>query len=380
MAKFRLMAPGPAMIPEQVYRAMTENVIHHRSSEFRSVVQEVEEGLQYVFQTKNKILIFTASGTGAMESTVANLFSPEDKVLVVQAGSFGERWAQICKNYGLSVKTIDVEWGRAVNPKLIEQRLKEDKEGKIKGVFTTHTETSTGVETDMREIGKIVAGYNALLICDAVSGMACCNLETDAWQIDVVVSGCQKGLMTPPGLSYVSLSESAWKAHKKAKNPRFYFDYTTAQKFLESYSTPYSPAISLLYGQREALRMIREEGLPNVLARHERLARATRAAVQAMNLSLFSINHTNNVTVVNEPDGVKVDDMRQKILQKFGIYLAGGQGSLLGKVFRIGHMGYCDAMDIISTISALDITLTEMGHIFNQTQGIKAAEDILKEE
>lgn len=380
MEKFRLMAPGPCMIPDRVYQAMTRHIIHHRSAEFRSLVKEVVEGLKYVFQTKNEMLIFTSSGTGGMESSVANLFSAGDKVLVVRAGTFGERWTQICKSYGLAVKTIDVEWGRAVNPKLVEQRLKEDKEGKIKGVFTTHTETSTGTETDMEEIGNILADYGALLICDSVSGLGTCNLQTDAWQIDVVISGSQKGLMTPPGLCFVSLSEAAWSAHKKAKSPRFYFDYSNYRKFMESSSTPFTPAISLLYGLREALSMIREEGLPNIFSRHERLARATRAAVTAMNLSLFSINHASNVTIVNGPDGVDVEEMRERMLRRFGIYIAGGQGDLMGKVFRIGHMGYCDAIDILSTISALDIVLTHMGHIFNQAQGVKAAQDILGEE
>jgi len=379
MEKFRLMAPGPTMIPERVYQAMLQTIVHHRGSEFRSLVAGIVEDLKYVYQTKNEILVFTASGTGAMESAVSNLFSPADKVLVVRAGAFGERWVNICKQYGLAVKVIDVEWGRAVNPKLVEQRLKEDKEGKIKGVFTTHTETSTGVETDMKEMGRIVAGNNALLICDSVSGLGCCDLQTDVWQIDVVVSGSQKGLMTPPGLAFVSLSENAWEAHKKAKCPRFYFDYTTARKFIEDHSTPYTPAISIFFGLAEALNMIKEEGLSQVFARHERLSRATKAGIQAMNLSLFSINHANNVTVVNAPDGVNVEEMREKILRRYGFYLAGGQADLKGKVFRIGHMGYCDAGDILAVLSVLEISLAEMGHIFNQTQGIKSAQEILGE-
>jgi aspartate aminotransferase-like enzyme len=379
MNKYRLLAPGPTTVPQRVLRAMTIPIIHHRQNEFKDIYDEVIDGLKYIYKTNNKIFIITSSGTGAMEAAVSNFFSPGDKVIVVKGGAFGDRWAEICEQYNIRVIPIDVEWGRSVNPRLIEQRLSEDKNNEVKGVLVTHTETSTGVENDIEEIGQIVKNSTALLMVDSVSGLGTTRLNTDDWNCDVVVSASQKGLMCPPGLAFISVSKKALKRLDKVESPRFYFDLRNYKKFDDNSQTPFTTSISLFYALREALQMFKDEGLENVFARHEKLALATRSALIAININLFSMNHANNVTVVISPDGIDVHKLRKKIRDKFGIFLAGAHSSLKDKCFRIGHMGYVDTVDILSIINALEITFDEMGYVFNKGEGVNTASQYIKE-
>lgn len=377
MSKYRLMAPGPTTIPERVLRAISRPIIHHRQSEFGDLYREVVEGLQYVFQTQNKLFVLTSSGTGAMEASVTNFFSPEDKVIVVRNGVFGDRWTEICERNGVHVISIDIEWGRAVNPRLIEQRLEEDKEGEIKGVFVIHTETSTGVENDIEEIGKIVSKTNAILLVDSISGLGTTRLETDEWNCDVVISASQKGLMSPPGLSFISVSDKAMRRLEKNTSPKFYLDLKKYNLFDERSQTPFTTPVLNFYGLSKALKMFREEGLENVFARHEKLALAVRSALIAMNINLFSITHANNVTCAICPDGIDVHTFRKKIRDNFGIFLAGGHAKLKDKVFRIGHMGYFDEVDAISVINCIEIVLDDMDYLFNKGDGVNAASEYL---
>ena len=377
LPKQRLMTPGPTMIPERVILAMNKSIRHHRSEYFSKVFEEVRDGLKQIYKTNGDVLIFTSSGTGMLEAAVQNFFSPGDRVLVVNTGHFGERWAKICQAYGLIVRVLEVEWGSAVNPKLIEQRLNEETGKDIKGVFVTHTETSTGIENDIEEIGKIVRETDALLLVDTVSGLATTRFETDEWGVDVALSASQKGFMCPPGLGFAAISERAWLANKKATLPRYYFDFAIFKDNIIDFQTPWTPAITIIYGLAEAIKMILEEGLENVWERHNKLARATRAGITAMNLTLFPINHSPNVTVVNCPDGWSPGQIKKQLYDRFGIYIAGGQGRLKDLIFRIGHMGYVDRIDILSVVASLEIVLKEGGHIFDSGAGIRSAMEIL---
>ncbi len=375
MKKQYLLTPGPTPIPEDILLEMAKPIIHHRTPDFQNVVKQSEGGLQYVFQTKNEVLIFASSGTGAMEAAVANLLSPEDIAIVVKGGKFGERWAEICKAFNVEVVAIDVEWGEAAEPKLIEEALKKSK---AKAVFTTLCETSTGVTTDIEAIGKIVAKTDAVLVVDAISGLAASSLKTDAWGVDVVISGSQKGLMIPPGLSFASVSKKAWKLVEESKFPKYYFDFLKYRKSIQKTDTPYTPAITLMIGLAKALDRIKAEGLDDVLNRHKALALATRAAVVALGLELLAPNAPSDaVTAVKVPreiDGLQV----VKILKnKYGVWFAGGQGDLKGKIFRIAHMGYMNKFDLMVAISALEMVLLELGYKFSPGVGLTAAVEAL---
>ncbi len=375
------MSPGPTEIPAEVLVEAAKPIIHHRTPQYRNVLAEVLEGLKYVFQTKNDILIFPSAGTGAMESAVCNLVSPGDKVLVASVGNFGERWVKIAKAYGANVEHLAFQWGYSVDPAKIEEKLKSMPE--ISVVYTTLSETSTGVENDIKAIGKIVQKYNAVLVVDAVSGMAAVEFKTDEWNVDVVVVGSQKGLMLPPGLSFVSLSNKALELAKKSVSPKFYFSYESALKSLKAEKlpdTPYTSAVSLIMQLKEAIKLIRDEGIENIWKRHSKLASATRAGIQALGLKLFPIDsYSNAVTAINVPDGIDGSIFTKKIRDEYGITLAGGQGQIKGKIFRIGHLGYADTFDVIIAISAVEMALYELGYPVELGAGVKAAEkELLK--
>jgi aspartate aminotransferase-like enzyme len=371
-----LLTPGPTPVPEKILAKMAEPIIHHRTPQFSAILKEVFEGLRYVFKTKNDIFIFASSGTGAMEAAVSNVFSAKDKVLVVSGGKFGERWVEIAKAYGLEVMTLSVPYGEEVSAKEVEKALQQDKT--IKGVLATLCETSTGVQTDIRTIAGYTKTHEAVLIVDAISALGSCELDTDGWGVDVVVAGSQKGLMIPPGLGFISVSEKAWKKVKTSNIPKYYFDFNKYKKAAEKTDTPYTPAISLIIGLREALAMIRAEGLDAVMARHKKLAEATRQAVKALGLELFAKSgHSESITSVKVPQGVDGGALVKKMRDEYGVVIAGGQGDMKGKVFRIAHMGYMNEFDCVVGIAALECALLSLGYKTAAGKGVAKAIELL---
>lgn len=375
MRKNYLLTPGPTPLPPEVSEAMARPIIHHRTPQFQAILKEATLGLKYVFQTSNDVFILASSGTGAMEAAVINFLSPGDTALTVQGGKFGERWTEICKAYNIIPEIIDVEWGKAVDPSEIEKRLKANP--KIKAVFTTLCETSTGALFDIEAIGRVIKDKEAILVVDAISGLGAIDLRIDAWFCDVVVSGSQKGLMLPPGLGFISVSTKAWKLSETSKCPKYYLDLKKAKKALDKTDTPFTPAISLIIGLNEALKMIKQDGIENVFLRHKKMADATRAAVCALGLELFAPAAASDVvTAVCLPQGVDGEKLVKTMRDNYGVTIAGGQAELKGKVFRIAHMGYIEEFDMIVGISCLEKVLAQMGYKFNLGAGVKAAEEV----
>ncbi len=377
MEKKYLFSPGPTMLPPEVLLKMAEPIMHHREPEFEKIFSEIREGLKYLFQTKNEVLIFTSSGTGAMEGAVSNLLSHGDKALVVRGGKFGERWGEISKAYGIEFIPIDVEWGRAVEPGRIKKILESDPS--IRAVYTQASETSTGVRYPIREIAEIVKKYDdKIIVVDAITGIGVFDIPMDAWGLDVVISGSQKALMLPPGLSFAALSDKAWKCVERSNLPKYYFDFKKELKSAKKNQSSYTPAISLYVGLRETLNMIRKEGLEGVFQRHEKLASATRSAVKALGLELFAPETPSNaLTAVKIPAGIDGLKLQALFFEKFGITVAEGQDRAKGKIIRIAHLGYYERLDMIMVISALEMLLKEMGYAFELGTGVKAAEKIL---
>ena len=375
MRKNYLLTPGPTPLPPEVCQAMAQPIIHHRTPQFQAILKEATEGLKYVFCTKCDVFILASSGTGAMEAAVVNLLSMQDTALTVQGGKFGERWTQICKSYGINTEIIDVAWGQAVNPKDIEKKLKENP--KIKAVFATLCETSTGVVCDIEAIGRVVKNSDAVLVVDAISGLGAIPLLTDDWSVDMVVCGSQKGLMLPPGLAFISVSAKAWSKVKEAKSPRYYFDLIAAKSALDKTDTPFTPAITLVIALNEALKMMKQDGLENIFTRHKKMADATRSAMQALGLELFAPTAGSDVvTAVKVPQGIDGEKLVKTMRDIYGVTIAGGQAELKGKVFRIAHMGYIEESDIIAGIACLEKVLAQMGYKFNLGTGLKAAEEV----
>ena len=371
-----LLTPGPTPVPPESLKAMAKPIIHHRTPQFQEILKETEEDLKYVFETKNHVLIFTASGTGAMEGTVCNLLSPGDKAIVVRAGKFGERWGELCAAYGIEFIPIDVEWGKAVEPEQIKKIL--NKESKVKAIYVTLCETSTGTATDIQKIAAITKDTQAVLVVDAISAFGAVPLKTDEWGIDVVVSGSQKGLMIPPGLAFVSLSEKAWKFVEASKLPKYYFNFKVYKKSIEKNDTPYTPAVNLIIGLNEALKIIEKDGLANVIARHKKHAQAVRAACKALGLELFAPDaYSDAVTSVKVPEGIDGTKLVKTMRDKYGVAIAGGQAQLKGKIFRIATMGYITAADLKIGIETLETVLAESGYKFEKGIGVKALEKAL---
>ena len=378
MIKKFLMTPGPTQIPSEVLLASAQPIIHHRTGAYSDLFARVNDNLKYVYQTENDVISFASSGTGAMESAVVNLCSPGDSVLIASCGKFGERWRDLSEVYGLDYDYREYEWGTAVVPGDIEQALKT-KPG-IKAVFVTHSETSTGVVNDMLAIGAIVGKTGAVLVSDSISGMGSSEIKTDEWQIDVVVSGSQKALMIPPGLAFVSVSDKAWDMVEKSTLPKYYFDWSKARKALAQAkpTTAFTPAVSLVVGLDTALAMIRAEGLEKLFKRHIVLGRATRAAVKGIGLELFSPDddRCSSVTAVRVPEGIDDNKLRTLTRDKYGVQLAGGQGPVKGKIFRIGHCGYYNYTDIIVAITALELSLKELGYPVDLGSGVSKAQAV----
>jgi aspartate aminotransferase-like enzyme len=377
MLKKQLFSPGPTPVPERVLLAMAGPIMHHRDPAYEELFQEVREGLQYVFQTKNEVLVFASSGTGAMEGAVSNTLSRGDEVLVVRGGKFGERWGEICEAYGVSFTPIDVTWGQAVDPLLIEKAL--DDQPAIKAVFVQASETSTGAMHPIKEIADIVKKHDGtILVVDAISGLGVFDLPMDTWGLDVVISGSQKAFMLPPGLSFVALSPKAWGFVEKSTLPKFYFNFKEEVASAQKSQSQFTPAISLVVGLREALRMFKEEGLENVFKRHEKLAQATREAAKALGLKLLAPESPSNaLTAIKAPEGVDGKKLKKNFEDKFGLIIAGGQSQLKGKIIRIAHIGYFQPLDIIQAVSTLELVLKDMGYPVELGAGVKAAEEIL---
>ena len=377
MDKKYLFSPGPTMLPPEILLKMAEPMMHHREPEFEKIFAEIREGLKYLFQTKNEVLTFTSSGTGAMEGAVSNILSTGDKAIVVRGGKFGERWGEICKAYGIEFVPIDVEWGKAVDPKRIEQILQSDPT--IRAVYTQASETSTGVRHPIREIAEVVKRFeNAVIVVDGITGIGVFDIPMDTWELDVVVSGSQKALMLPPGLSFAALSDKAWKFVERSNLPKYYFDFKKELKNTKKNQSAYTPAVSLFVGLRESLRMIKKEGREGVFQRHERLAEATRRAAKALGLELYAPDFPSNaLTAVKFPAGIDGERLKALFFEKFGITVAEGQEQAKGKIIRIAHLGYYDRLDMIMVISALEMLLKEMGHKFELGAGVRAAEEVL---
>jgi serine---pyruvate transaminase len=351
-----LFTPGPTPVPPEVLSAMAQPVVHHRGSDFRRLYERCLARLREVFRTERDVLLFTASGTGAMESAVANLCNAGDRVLVVTAGYFGERWEQIARAYGCDVDVLAYEWGAAPAADDVAERAQG-----AKAVFLTHSETSTGVVADVQALTAAAHDAGALAIVDAVSSLGAVPLETDAWGVDVVVSGSQKALMTPPGIALVSVSEAAWE--QRADGPRFYFDWRRTRDAQARLDAAFTPAVSLVAGLDVALGLVLEHGLEAAFAHHARLGRACREGVKAMGLELFSPDDERSavVTAVHAPDAVDADELVKLLRDRYGITLAPGQGPLKGKVFRIGHIGWFDLFDITTALAGVELALVELG-------------------
>lgn len=377
--KAYLMIPGPTPVPPAVAAAMTTPMIGHRSEDFQELHSGIIAKLQKVFQTQNEIYILTSSGTGGMESAVANTVSPGDKVLTLVGGKFGERWTELCRAYGAEVIEENFEWGTSVDPQVVRERLAANPD--IKVVFATQNETSTGVTNDIESIGKVVAETPALLVVDGVSGVGGIEIKVDQWQVDILTTGSQKSLMLPPGLAIQSISDKAWKIIEANKSPRYYFDLLKARKQYTKWNTAYTPAVSLFVGLNAALDMMLEEGLDNVYARHKLLRDATRAAVRALGLKPMADDAYASpvVTSVWAPEGIGADDIRKVLRKELGITFAGGQAKLKNRILRIAHMGYADKMDVMIAMTGLEIALARVGYPVELGAGVKAAQQVFLE-
>jgi aspartate aminotransferase-like enzyme len=377
--KLMLMIPGPTPVPERVLQAMAKHPIGHRSADFSAIFGEVTAQLKWLHQTQNDLLILAASGTGAMEAGIINFLSAGDRVLVATNGKFGERWGELCEAYQLDVQYVKAEWGKAVDPAAIAQALTADTAKVIKAVILTHSETSTGVINDLKTISQHIQAHGALSIIDTVTSLGACSVPIDEWGLDVVASGSQKGYMIPPGLGFVAVSEKAWKAYETAKLPKFYLDLGPYRKNAAKNTTPFTPAINLIFALHAALTMMQQEGLEPLFARHERLKNAARSAVKAMGLPLYGADECASpaITAVM-PTTVDAEKVRSVMKQKFDIILAGGQDSLKGKIFRIGHLGFVTDRDILTAIGALEATLQELGHNVPAGAGVAAAAKALQ--
>jgi aspartate aminotransferase-like enzyme len=377
MIKHYLLSPGPTPIPNEVALAMSETMIHHRTPQFNQIFEEARASLKRLFGTQNDVLVLASSGTGAMEASVANLFSPGDKVLVINGGKFGERWLNISNAYGLDPVEIKVPWGQAVKLSDVEDQLRAHPD--LRGVMIQASETSTTVLHPVKEIARLTKD-GPLLLVDGVTAVGVVPLPLDEWQIDVLVTGSQKALMLPPGLGFIALSDRAWEKTGQAKLPRFYFDLNLERKNQQKGSGAFTPAVSLIFGLRASLDMIEREGIDKVYARHTRLSRATRAAASALGLKLLAPESPSPAaTGVYLPDGIDADQVLDYLRDKMNVTLAEGQDQLKGKVIRIAHIGYMGAFDVVTAIAALEMALRKFGAEIPFGRGVAAAQEVLME-
>lgn len=376
MQKKYLLAPGPTPVPPEALLAMAMPIIHHRAPDFLPVLDSAKKGLQWLYQTKNDVLILCSTGTGGMDGAVSNFLSPGDDVLVINGGKFGERWTKICQAYGMKVEEILVEWGHAAKPEAVEAALK--KNPGIKAVFVQANETSTGVYHDVKSLAAVVKKTDALFVVDAISALVAHDIRTDEWGIDVMIGGSQKGVMLPPGLAFVSVSDKAWKMADRATTPKFYFNFKKERENLAKNQTNFTSAVTLIIGLNACIKMLQDEGLENVLKRHDKLARATRAGATALGLKLFPKESPSNaLTAIEAPAGIDGQAIYKNLREKYGITGAGGQDKLKGKIFRIAHLGYADTFDAITAIAGIEMVLKGLGHPVKLGTGVGAAQEIL---
>jgi aspartate aminotransferase-like enzyme len=368
-----LRIPGPTPVPPDILEAVAHPMVNHRGREFAALISRVAERLKDFFATSNDVLILSTSGTGGLESAVVNTLSPGDKVLSVSIGSFGERFAAIADTYGAEVIPLQYEWGQAARPEEVRRALEEHPD--VKAVLVTHNETSTGVTNPLEEIARVV-GASArsapgrgepapLLLVDAVSSLGAIPFEADGWGLDVAVTGSQKGWMVPPGLAFVSMSERAWRAYEQARMPRFYFDLGRHRDTLPKGQTPWTPTMSIFFGLDVALERMAEEGMERIFSRHASIARMVRGGVKEMGLELLCEDErfaSDTVTAVKAPEGVDVSKLRALMEDEHDVVLAGGQGKLQGKIFRIGHLGLVEEEDIRDTLQSLEQALPKLGY------------------
>jgi len=375
--KYYLLAPGPTPVPEKVLAKGALPIIHHRSAEFSDLFMKMTEGMKYVFQTKNDVYTLTSSGTGAMEAAIANLFSKGDKVIVINAGKFGLRWTQISETYGLEVEEIEIDWGKDFSADELKEKL--DENPNVKAVLCQLSETSSGAVYDIKGFAKVVSKTDAILVVDGISGLGATPCPMDEWGVNVLLSGSQKSLMIPPGLAFISFDDKAWKFVEKSTLPKYYFDMKAARKKLEKRTTPYTPGASLIIQQLEALKIIKEQTIEGLLEHHKVLGDATRAAIHAIGLELLAESPGNILTAVKTPNGIDGTKLVKTMQNKYVAYISGAQSPRKGDFFRIAHLGYMSGFDIITAISALEMTLDELGYDFEIGKGTTAAQKVLKE-
>jgi len=376
-----LQIPGPTNVPDRILRALSQPTLDHRGPEFARLAREVLEGLKLLFKTSGTIVIYPSSGTGAWEAALVNTLSPGDKILMFETGHFATLWRNVAVRFGLEVDFILGDWRHGVDPAVVETTLCEDKNHAIKAVAVVHNETSTGVVSRIAEVRKAMdrAGHPALLMVDTVSSLGLTDYRQDEWGVDVTVCGSQKGMMLPPGLGFNAVSEKALKASSSARMPRSYWDWQAMITANQTGFFPYTPSTNLLFGLREALQMIQEEGMDNVIARHNRFGEAARRAVRTWGLEVNCLNPqecSNAVTAVRVPEGHDADALRKKILEKFNLSLGNGLGKLQGKVFRIGHMGDFNDLMLAGTLSGVEMGLALAGVPFKKG-GVQSAIDYL---
>ena len=378
MKKVSLLAPGPTPVPPRTLLAMAQPLIHHRSADFLAIIGKVREGLKKIFQTDNEVIIYCSSGTGAMESAVANLLSPGDKAIAVRGGKFGERWSDILTAYGCQPVNIDVEWGRAVRPEQVEEALKKDPS--IKAVYVQALETSTGVDHPIRELAEVTKNTDAVLVVDAISALGAYDIPTDAWGLDVVVAGSQKALMLPPGLAFVSIGPKAKALMEKSTCPKFYFSWAKEMKSQSQNKGAFTSPVPLFIGLLDILQYIEEVGLEKIWAETALKSRAFKAAVKAWGLEMFAQeNPSPALTAVKVPPGIDGQDVVGWLKNNYGIFIAGGQAQAKGKIFRVAHMGYISEFDTLQAISAIEMALVGLGYSFDLGAGVAAAQRIFGE-
>jgi aspartate aminotransferase-like enzyme len=378
MKKYQLMAPGPTPVPSEALLAMAQPMIHHRTPAYEALFVEVRAGLKKLFQTQAEVLPLACSGTGAMEAAVVNTLSAGDTVALVRAGKFGDRWLEICKAFGVAVVELTAPFGSSVPAERVAETLKAHP--RLRAVLTQHSESSTGVLHDVRGYAQATRGTDAILIVDAVSSLGIADLPMDAWGVDVVVAGSQKGLMLPPGVGFCALGEKAWAKNKTSTLPKYYFNLAEERRCVAKNEAHFTPAVSIIIGLREVLRMLEREGLANVFKRHDRLARATRAGAEALGLELFcKATPSPALTAIAAPAGVDSEKIVALYSQAHNITIAGGQGEMKGKLFRLGHMGYAAEFDVIVALAALEQVLADLGQPVDFGASVGAAQKIFAE-